>query len=638
MVSTGPTVNPANYATCAVYAHSTLTRTWAQANAGNRDRNVARAGGLIGSFSWANATASYARGNVTCRGNGVKACGGLFGQSSNGNIVSSYATGNVVNEAFSPPQIDFIFDRCRNTYGYMLSGGLTGYHLAGDIRDSYSTGRVAAAMATPEPCTDGRWAARLVGGLGIRGGSGSIANSYWDVESSGIDYNDGGGAGHTTARLTNPTGYADIYANWNRDLDGGGSDDPWDFGTGAQYPILTWRHDVLSQRRQRAPQPRITQYELPPEPAPEYVAPPIVYNLNIRFNVKGLTLDEGESATYQVRMSQSPVGHPARVAITSNNPDVVVSPTEVTFSSANYREWQTVKVTTLRDANDTDESATLAHRGPNLSYGSILVMVNDIWPGTTTETVNGHTLTLHHAADAPAGVTITAPETLDTDAAVTVSAAPSHTPLSAPGYGLGAETAARMLASIRVNRAPSDGLTICLAVPAALVTEAGERPLTLLRYADGVWKPVAGAERRDGDDGVTLLCAAGVTEFGVFAAAYTLPALGAVSDLAATAGDAPGTVTLTWTPGANAAMHWVAGVKRSDLSDFAVWAAADAMGSHTVSGLEAGATYIFTVTAGRGEGDGRERSAWAAWATAIAAAPIPSPTPSTNPSPSPLSQ
>ena len=288
------TENPANYATCAVYAHSTLSRTWAQANAGNRDRNIARVGGLAGSFNWGHASASYARGNVTCRGNGEKACGGLFGRSSRGNVVSSYATGNVVNEAFSPPRISG--GQCENTYEGMLSGGLTGRHRNGNIIESYSTGRVTAAMATPEPCTDGRWAARLVGGLGIRTDSGSIANSYWDAESSGIAYNDGGGAGHTTARLTNPTGYADIYANWNRDLDGGGSDDPWDFGTGAQYPILTWRHDALSQRRQRANDPVC----LP------YVAPPIVYNLNIRFSVKGLTLDEGESATYQVRMSQPP--------------------------------------------------------------------------------------------------------------------------------------------------------------------------------------------------------------------------------------------------------------------------------------------------------------------------------------------
>ena len=312
-------------------------------------------------------------------------------------------------------------------------------------------------------------------------------------------------------------------------------------------------------------------------------------------------------------MSRPPVGHPARVAITSNNPDVVVAPTEVTFSSADYNQWQTVKVSTLRDPNDTDESATLAHRGPNLSYGSILVSVNDTWPGAAVETVNGHTVTVRHTLDAPYGVTVTAPATLDTNTDITIAAPPPGTPQGAPGYGLGQSAEARMLADIRVQGTPADGLTICLPVSEALVAEAGERPLTLLRYADGGWAPVAGAERR-----AAMVCADGITEYGVFAAAYILPALGAVSDLVATAGDTPGTITLTWTPGANAAMHWVAGVKRSDMSDFAVWAAADDMGSHTVSGLDGGETYVFTVTAGRGEGAGREWSAWAAWVMATA--------------------
>ena len=36
-----------------------------------------------------------------------------------------------------------------------------------------------------------------------------------------------------------PTGYDGIYRNWNRDLNGdGAADDPWDFGTTAEYPAL----------------------------------------------------------------------------------------------------------------------------------------------------------------------------------------------------------------------------------------------------------------------------------------------------------------------------------------------------------------------------------------------------------------
>lgn len=47
------------------------------------------------------------------------------------------------------------------------------------------------------------------------------------------------GRGKTTVELVTPTGYAGIYAIWNLDLDGGGTkDDPWDFGTASEYPML----------------------------------------------------------------------------------------------------------------------------------------------------------------------------------------------------------------------------------------------------------------------------------------------------------------------------------------------------------------------------------------------------------------
>ena len=50
----------------------------------------------------------------------------------------------------------------------------------------------------------------------------------------------------------------------------------WDFGTSKQYPVLKYGgHNIYRQGRPR------------PDPEPEeYVAPPIVYNLNIRSNVR----------------------------------------------------------------------------------------------------------------------------------------------------------------------------------------------------------------------------------------------------------------------------------------------------------------------------------------------------------------
>ena len=78
-----------------------------------------------------------------------------------------------------------------------------------------------------------------------------ILHSYWDVETSGyeIGAEDNlipGVEGKTTAELKGPTGYTGIYSNWNIDADNTdrdgvavtGRDDPWDFGTAEQYPVL----------------------------------------------------------------------------------------------------------------------------------------------------------------------------------------------------------------------------------------------------------------------------------------------------------------------------------------------------------------------------------------------------------------
>ena len=78
-----------------------------------------------------------------------------------------------------------------------------------------------------------------------------ILHSYWDVETSGyeIGAEDNlipGVEGKTTAELKGPTGYTGIYSTWNIDADNTdrdgvavtGRDDPWDFGTAEQYPVL----------------------------------------------------------------------------------------------------------------------------------------------------------------------------------------------------------------------------------------------------------------------------------------------------------------------------------------------------------------------------------------------------------------
>ena len=78
-------------------------------------------------------------------------------------------------------------------------------------------------------------------------------DSYWDTVSSGVGTS-AAGTGKTTTELTSPTSYTStagngataIYTSWNVDVDNAdgdddlttGTDDPWDFGDGTQYPVL----------------------------------------------------------------------------------------------------------------------------------------------------------------------------------------------------------------------------------------------------------------------------------------------------------------------------------------------------------------------------------------------------------------
>ena len=98
--------------------------------------------------------------------------------------------------------------------GEFSVGGLVG-HSESNISVSYATGYVSGAGA--------------VGGLVGSNTGTPPTDSYWDTETSGQLYSDGG-SGKTTAELQTPTGNAGIYANWGPEA--------WDFGTSSQYPAL----------------------------------------------------------------------------------------------------------------------------------------------------------------------------------------------------------------------------------------------------------------------------------------------------------------------------------------------------------------------------------------------------------------
>ena len=158
-------------------------------------------GGLVGAnLSDGAVSASYSTVQVT----GDDRIGGTAGLN-NGEVRAAYATGRVVGDS--------------------LVGGLIGWN-TGEVNISYATGLVSSRST--------------VGGLvGRNGGGGNITDSYWDSDTSGHTTGSNGQA-KNSEELQLPTTASDIYLNWNVDLDGDGmNDDPWDFGTSGQYPVLS---------------------------------------------------------------------------------------------------------------------------------------------------------------------------------------------------------------------------------------------------------------------------------------------------------------------------------------------------------------------------------------------------------------
>ena len=175
------------------------------------------AGGLAG-YSHGTIVASFATGPVKNHGFGGFIGGGLVGLNT-GTITSSYAAGAVST---------------LNTIGAEL-GGLVGQNAAdsnlgttGAITDSYALGRISGSGYV--------WSGGLIG----RYYGGSATNTYWDRHTTRLNSTAGNrGASKRTDEMQSVNGYTGIYATWNRNLDGvAGNDDPWEFGSAYDYPIL----------------------------------------------------------------------------------------------------------------------------------------------------------------------------------------------------------------------------------------------------------------------------------------------------------------------------------------------------------------------------------------------------------------
>ena len=138
----------------------------------------------------------------------------------------------------------------------VVVGEMSGSTSIGSLTGSFSiSSRVAYSYVV-----SGSDTAMLVGS-----GGGTGVTSYWDSDTSGITTSDGRGEAKTSGELRGPTGYTDIYADWNdaTDIFGDGMiDEPlavwcdrdnsgsiemgernpgnliWDFGESDEYPAI----------------------------------------------------------------------------------------------------------------------------------------------------------------------------------------------------------------------------------------------------------------------------------------------------------------------------------------------------------------------------------------------------------------
>ena len=222
---------------------------------------------------------SYATGRVTSN---MKRVGGLVGNlywqsTPSALVVASYATGAVS--------------------GGSDVGGLVG-RSNGEVRASYATGAVSGDSN--------------VGGLIGNDQQRPATLSYFDTDTSGQTHET---QGKTTVELQAPTGYeapaGNIYAGWNVDLDGdNANDDPWDFGTSSQYPVL--KVDSLDEDKTATWQEFGSQFRT----RPEFTVKAGITAAALRWAAPAAAEYPGTpTITYQVYRDGAPIG-PAQSGLT----------------------------------------------------------------------------------------------------------------------------------------------------------------------------------------------------------------------------------------------------------------------------------------------------------------------------------
>ncbi|MBF2755476.1 MAG: hypothetical protein ISN29_09505, partial [Gammaproteobacteria bacterium AqS3] len=116
-------------------------------------------------------------------------------------------------------------------------------------------------------------------------------------------------------------------------------------------------------------------------------------DIELELSATELTMDEGGTKTFTVRLAEQP-GEDLTVSLSSSNPDVTMDvntstagkQTALTFTAANWNTAQTVTVSAAHDADKTDDTATINLTGTGVTAGSVGVTVIDDDMGLTLST------------------------------------------------------------------------------------------------------------------------------------------------------------------------------------------------------------------------------------------------------------
>jgi hypothetical protein len=193
-------------------------------------------GGLVGANDSRGAVSnSYSDGSVT----GELSVGGLVGGNLGGTVSKSYASASVNGDDYVGGLVGDNQGAVSNSYfrgsvtGEWHVGGLVGYN-EGSVSNSYSTGSVAGSV----------W----IGGLVGSNRDGTVSNSFWDRETSGMEQS-GGGTGKSSGEMQDIvtfTNTATVGLDQRWDIAAVAPDETesaftWNIVDGQTYPFLSWQ-------------------------------------------------------------------------------------------------------------------------------------------------------------------------------------------------------------------------------------------------------------------------------------------------------------------------------------------------------------------------------------------------------------